>query len=41
MPTRGLYYGNAEMDYADFASYYGLPLLSLKAAVHQRMVAGR
>ncbi|KAG2432625.1 hypothetical protein HXX76_008965 [Chlamydomonas incerta] len=36
----GVYYSNAEPEYFEFATYYGLQLLSLKAAVYHQMVAG-
>ncbi|KAG2454180.1 hypothetical protein HYH02_001215 [Chlamydomonas schloesseri] len=36
----GVYYSNTEPEYFEFATYYGLQLLSLKAAVFHQMVAG-
>ncbi len=36
----GSYFQTAEAGYSEFASYYDLPMLSLKAAAHQLMVEG-
>ena len=37
----GQYWANAEADYFELATFYSLPLLSLKAAVYHALVAGR
>ncbi|GLI65300.1 hypothetical protein VaNZ11_008793 [Volvox africanus] len=39
-PSDTYYFTNAEAQFFEFATYYGLPLLSLKAAVYHHMVAG-
>jgi hypothetical protein len=36
----GDYFGNAESAFLEYATYYGLPVVSLKAAVHELMVQG-
>ncbi|GIL56585.1 hypothetical protein Vafri_11927 [Volvox africanus] len=39
-PSDTYYFTNAEAQFFEFATYYGLPLVSLKAAVYHHMVAG-
>ncbi|KAG2494860.1 hypothetical protein HYH03_007100 [Edaphochlamys debaryana] len=39
-PDDGVYYLNAEAQLFDFATYYGLPMLSVKAAAYHQMAAG-
>ncbi|GFR52534.1 hypothetical protein Agub_g15107 [Astrephomene gubernaculifera] len=39
-PSGGIYYTNTEAHYFEFATYYGLPMISLKAAVYHQMMAG-
>ncbi|GIL76842.1 hypothetical protein Vretimale_8688 [Volvox reticuliferus] len=39
-PSDTYYFTNAEAQFFEFATYYGLPLISLKAAVYHHMVAG-
>jgi hypothetical protein len=38
--VKGSYWGNVEADFSEYASYYGLPTVSLKAAAHELMDTG-
>lgn len=39
-PSKGSFWSNAEREHGEFALYYHLPMLSVKAAVFERMLAG-
>jgi hypothetical protein len=40
MSSGGDYFGNAESAFLEYGTYYGLPVVSLKAAVHELMATG-